>query len=55
MEKEAFEGNGKTLEGSASLTAGETYYIMLIPENVSAKKAGYYPLAVSGQYTLTVE
>lgn len=55
VEKEAFEGNVKTLEGSASLTAGETYYIMLIPENVSAKKAGYYPLAVSGQYTLTVE
>lgn len=48
-------GNVKTVDGSASLTAGETYYIMLIPENESAKKSGYYPLAVSGNYTLTVQ
>lgn len=48
-------GNVKTVSGDASLTAGETYYIMLIPENESAKKSGYYPLAVSGSYTLTVQ
>lgn len=48
-------GNVKNVSGDASLTAGETYYIMLIPENESAKKSGYYPLAVSGSYTLTVQ
>lgn len=48
-------GNIKTVQGSASLTSGETYYIMLIPENMSVKKSDYYPLAVSGSYTLTVD
>ena len=48
-------GNIKTVQGSASLTSGETYYIMLIPENMSVKKSDYYPLAVSGSYTLTVK
>lgn len=49
------EGNVQTVGGKVSLTSGETYYIMLIPENKSVKKEGYYPLAVSGSYTLTVQ
>ncbi len=49
------EGDVQTVGGKVSLTSGETYYIMLIPENKSVKKSGYYPLAVSGSYTLTVQ